>query len=168
MPIYRLVVKGRVQTVGYRAHVKQVALAFGIKGQVKNLENGDVEVFAECEREILDQFIEEISIKKDLKNIKTPYVENVEKFGMTDDGYIEPPGAFQTFEVDRGIDDVRLIEKETIECLEIGINYIQSMHEDMNIRFDTMDAKYGVINDNLSKSTEALVALLKRFEDKID
>ncbi len=55
-----LVVKGRVQGVGFRWFSRQQADRFGIKGWVKNLPNGDVEIFAEGERAAVDAFMETI------------------------------------------------------------------------------------------------------------
>jgi acylphosphatase len=42
----RYVVHGRVQGVGYRYFVQQVAGSLGMKGWVRNLDDGGVEVYA--------------------------------------------------------------------------------------------------------------------------
>lgn len=55
-----LVVKGRVQGVGFRWFSRQQAERFGIKGWVKNLPNGDVAIFAEGEQAAVDAFMEAI------------------------------------------------------------------------------------------------------------
>lgn len=55
-----LIIKGRVQGVGYRWFVRQVAERLNITGFVRNLPNGDVEVAAAGEEEALDQFIFEL------------------------------------------------------------------------------------------------------------
>ena len=52
-----LIVKGRVQGVGFRYFVYEKATALGVKGIVKNLFNGDVEVEAEAVRPLLEQFL---------------------------------------------------------------------------------------------------------------
>ena len=44
MPGLHAIVKGRVQGVGYRYFVIHVAREIGLKGYVKNLMDGDVEV----------------------------------------------------------------------------------------------------------------------------
>ncbi|WP_186577734.1 acylphosphatase [Aquibacillus kalidii] len=55
-----LFVSGRVQSVGFRAMTQQLASTLNIKGWVKNLSNGDVEVEAEGTTENLEKFIASI------------------------------------------------------------------------------------------------------------
>ena len=51
-------VKGRVQAVGYRAHVEYYALQIGVLGWVRNIGQDTVETVAEGTRTQIDQFIE--------------------------------------------------------------------------------------------------------------
>ena len=51
-------VKGRVQAVGFRAHVEYHSLQIGVLGWVRNLNHDTVETVAEGTREQIDQFIE--------------------------------------------------------------------------------------------------------------
>jgi acylphosphatase len=51
-------VKGRVQAVGFRAHVEYFALQIGVLGWVRNLGRSMVETVAEGTREQIDHFIE--------------------------------------------------------------------------------------------------------------
>jgi len=51
-------VKGRVQNVGFRAHVEYHALEIGVLGWVRNLGPDIVETVAEGTRLQIDQFIE--------------------------------------------------------------------------------------------------------------
>ena len=51
-------VKGRVQGVGFRAHVEYYALHLGVLGWVRNIGWDTVETVAEGTREKIDQFIE--------------------------------------------------------------------------------------------------------------
>jgi acylphosphatase len=50
-------VKGRVQAVGFRAHVEYYALQIGVFGWVRNIGYDTVETTAEGTREQVDQFI---------------------------------------------------------------------------------------------------------------
>ena len=55
-----IIFKGRIQGVGFRFTMQRIALNLGITGWVKNLANGDVEVIAEADREIVDNFLNKI------------------------------------------------------------------------------------------------------------
>lgn len=47
MPAIRLVIRGRVQGVGFRHFTRQTALAHGVTGEVWNRSDGAVEAIAE-------------------------------------------------------------------------------------------------------------------------
>ena len=53
-----ILVKGRVQAVGFRAHVEYYALEIGVSGWVRNVGRDTVEAVAEGTREQIDLFIE--------------------------------------------------------------------------------------------------------------
>jgi len=52
-----LVIKGRVQGVGYRYSAKMKAESMDIKGSVQNLRDGSVFVTAQGEKEAMDNFV---------------------------------------------------------------------------------------------------------------
>ena len=52
-----IIVKGRVQKVGYRDLVAEIANGLNIGGMVKNLPDRTVKIVAEAEKEILEKFI---------------------------------------------------------------------------------------------------------------
>jgi acylphosphatase len=52
----QILVKGRVQGVGFRWFAMREAESLGITGYVKNLVNGQVEIFVEGERDIVQHF----------------------------------------------------------------------------------------------------------------
>ena len=56
----RLVAHGRVQGVGFRWFACQEAGKHGLYGWVRNLPNGDVEIFAEGTKEHIEDFIARI------------------------------------------------------------------------------------------------------------
>lgn len=56
----RLLLRGRVQGVGYRYFVLRLAGEFDVSGLVRNLPSGEVEVIAEGRREELERFFEEV------------------------------------------------------------------------------------------------------------
>ena len=50
---------GKVQGIGFRYTVQDIASSFKIYGWVKNLNDGRVEVLAEAEEDILNSFLEQ-------------------------------------------------------------------------------------------------------------
>jgi len=57
MQTYKFIIKGLVQGVFYRKTIHDKANTLNIKGQVKNLFNGDVEVYANLTPNNFDIFI---------------------------------------------------------------------------------------------------------------
>jgi len=57
MKTIRLIIKGKVQGVFYRATAKDVAHLLGIKGWVKNLPDNNVEIMATAAEDVLQKFI---------------------------------------------------------------------------------------------------------------
>ena len=55
---YRITVQGKVQGVFYRASTESKAKSMGIKGTVRNLPDGSVEIYAQGHEETLDEFIQ--------------------------------------------------------------------------------------------------------------
>ena len=53
-----IIVSGRVQGVAYRYYAREVAEQLGIKGWIKNLINGDVELIVEGFQQTVEKMIE--------------------------------------------------------------------------------------------------------------
>jgi acylphosphatase len=58
MPTVHLIIKGRVQGVFFRATAKDMADEMGVRGWVKNTEEGDVEIVASGTEEQLQKFMD--------------------------------------------------------------------------------------------------------------
>lgn len=56
MSVRRAYVSGVVQGVAFRWHTREKALELGVRGWVRNLRDGRVEVLAEAEEEVLEKF----------------------------------------------------------------------------------------------------------------
>jgi acylphosphatase len=84
----RLRVGGRVQGVGYRYFTVEVAESCGVRGFVRNLEDGAVEVAAEGTPEAIGSFLTSLR--------GGPRSSRVEQFEVRD---VEATGAFQGFGV---------------------------------------------------------------------
>jgi len=81
-------VSGRVQGVGYRAFTKRKAEKLGLKGFVRNLPDGRVEVYAEGEEKKLQELLSQLK-----KGSILAKVEEVD-FEFTD-----PRGSYEDFNI---------------------------------------------------------------------
>ncbi len=55
MPAIRIIVTGRVQGVAFRHYTQREADRLGLDGWVRNLPDGDVEIVASGEQQLLDE-----------------------------------------------------------------------------------------------------------------
>ncbi len=86
---FRAIVTGLVQGVGYRYYAVGHARRLGISGYAKNLPAGEVEVYAEGERGLLEEF---------LKLLKTgPAAAEVSGVGVK---WLKPSGKYSTFGIE--------------------------------------------------------------------
>lgn len=77
------VVAGYVQGVGFRYFVVQQALAPGLRGYVRNLDNGDVEVVAQGLRPALERLLHQLRrgpSTADVRMVQTTWREPTEHF----------------------------------------------------------------------------------------
>lgn len=65
-----LIFKGDVQGVGFRGTLKFFADRLHVKGFARNLNNGNVEVYAKGTKEALDLFLKQIEDRFGRKNIQ--------------------------------------------------------------------------------------------------
>ncbi len=72
----RVIFQGRVQGVGFRYTVKDLARGFDVCGSVKNLPDGSVELQVMGEADEVTGFLREITEESSIaRNIKTHYSE---------------------------------------------------------------------------------------------
>jgi len=86
----RAIFEGRVQGVGFRYAVKQLAMGFDVVGWVKNLPDGTVEMQLMGEEDEVEEFLKEIveesAMAHNIKNMyaeKIPLLENVKNFTIS-------------------------------------------------------------------------------------
>lgn len=84
----RLIISGRVQGVLFRYNTKKIAKNLDLRGFVKNLQDGTVEVIAEGSEEKLNKFIEFCK--------KGPMLAHVTDVRISYENY---KGEFKEFEV---------------------------------------------------------------------
>lgn len=78
------IVKGRVQGVGFRATVRFYALQLDLKGTVRNLSDGSVEIYAQGSRQKLDDLIARIKQNDGLIVVESIAVDYYEPVNMYD------------------------------------------------------------------------------------
>lgn len=83
MKTFHYIVEGRVQKVGYRFYVGYRLSKLGLNGKIKNLDNGDVEVFLQGDEEnilIGEKYLKMGSLLSKVENIRKDIIEGEEFF----------------------------------------------------------------------------------------
>lgn len=86
----RLNVTGRVQGVGFRATTQRLAGGFAVRGFVRNLADGGVEIVAEAEPDELDRFQEAV-VREFRPNIRAVAVEKASNDAALPEGFVIHP-----------------------------------------------------------------------------
>ncbi|NPV62181.1 MAG: acylphosphatase [Methanotrichaceae archaeon] len=136
------IVSGKVQEVGYRGRVMDIAIAFGLKGMVENLKDGRVKIIAEGEEEKIKWFESAIDIKNSLI-----VVSSIEK------GYSPAGGEFEKFGklVGKGETDTRL-DTAAVYLKEL-VFAVNNMNDNLGGKMDQMLGKQDLM---LSKQDSLL------------
>lgn len=69
MKTYHFIIKGEVQGVGYRITAYLNATRLGVNGTVKNLSNDNVEVFAQGDENLIDNFRKYLKIGSSMSRV---------------------------------------------------------------------------------------------------
>lgn len=181
---FRLIVKGDVQGVAFRAFIKRIAKIHKVKGVVRNLEDGNVEIFCECDVKTLEDFKESIFLqRKDEKDIFSPNVEGITVYKERDKEYSQsnPPSEFKSFAVDYGV-RLNSFEDESLTRSEIGSlllvdtsrritcvgDKVEKMCSDMVENFNRIDNKYGSFSEDMKEIKDCFKQLLVLFEKYLE
>ena len=84
----RVVVRGRVQGVGFRAFTRRHAMLLEIRGEVANLPDGSVKAYIEGDRNRVEQMLHLLN--------EGPSLARVEELAVTS---VEPQGKHRSFVV---------------------------------------------------------------------
>jgi acylphosphatase len=84
MKLIHFLVSGRVQGVGYRAYVHRQALELGLRGRVRNLDDGRVELIASGEARALEELRQRL-----LKGPRLAQVLSLESKDIADPRHFE-------------------------------------------------------------------------------
>ena len=82
MKTVRIKISGQVQGVFFRKFIADEAKKIGIKGHVRNLENGDVEVVAEGSPEEIEKIVELCKKGAPHSNVKNVDVQELNHIGF--------------------------------------------------------------------------------------
>jgi len=180
----RLIVRGKIQHVGYRALVMAYAGSMGIRGFARNLPDMSVEVVCEGEPGAVAGFIKAIDRKGDPLDPMSINVVSIEEAPPP------PGGEFSGFTIDYGR-ELTPVERESLDRDEIMIlgagalnmkmdtigekveevgrkveavgdkvdgvgRAVRGMHTDMNRRFDQMAKRYDLIAASLVKAIDRM------------
>jgi len=160
MKALRILVRGRVQKVGYRRLVDEAAFDLGVTGYVKNLDDKKtVEIFAEHEDiAIIRRFVEKIKIVE--YPIRVEQVETKE---------VQPVG-YSGFEVIEGP-----LEIENRESIEAGAIYMRKLatemkmtREELSNKMDEGFTKLGDKMDTLGDKMDTLGNKMDTLSNKMD
>lgn len=77
MRAIKIIVKGLVQGVGFRYYCYKTAKEYGITGYAKNLYNGDVEIAAQGEEGLLNDFLKNIKIGPPMSRVTALHKEDI-------------------------------------------------------------------------------------------
>lgn len=73
----QIIVEGLVQGVGFRARVRELALRLTLKGTVRNLADGCVEIHVQGESTVVDSFITTIRHRPGAGKVSALHIQNV-------------------------------------------------------------------------------------------
>ena len=87
MELYRFIIYGRVQGVFYRKFVSQAAMRKQIRGYIRNLPDGNVEVVVELIDDDLDDFLKLLRDGSPLSHVDDIEYEKIEDADLVYDGF---------------------------------------------------------------------------------
>ncbi|MEK6981555.1 MAG: acylphosphatase [Candidatus Micrarchaeota archaeon] len=150
MRTLKLLVKGIVQRVGYRAFVERVARQLKIKGTVKNLADADesVEIIIQHkDRLVTEEFLKKINIRTELVNVEQITKQEVEQ------------PEFVKFEVLRGS-----YEEENAERLDVAAAHLDNLTREMREARTENKEGFSDVNNKLDKTNEKLESIDEKLE----
>jgi acylphosphatase len=143
-------VSGKIQKVGYRARVVDMAKLLGLKGTVQNLEDGRVKVIAEGEENDLERFLKAIDIRNTVIRVSSVTTE-----------YSQPVGDFDNFykQVDPGETDSRL--DQGVVVLNKILVAVEEMNKNLGSKIDNVSADIKDMNRSLGNKMDDVSADIK-------
>ena len=137
-----LIVRGDVRRVGYRDRIHKIANRRGIYGQIRNLDELDVEIIAEGKPEHIEQFISDIQISE--------YPISVDSVEIREEVYT---GSVSSFRIIRGDPHEELAERmdTAIQHLSIIGHYSKKASDNSDVLISMMETSIGKQDQMLDK-----------------
>ena len=150
-------VSGRVQEVGYRARVMDMAIALGLKGMVVNMKDGRVKIIAEGEDEKLKWFESAIDIKNALI-----HVSSIEKnYSSASDEFDQFSKLVAKGETDTRLDTAAVYLKELLFA-------VNNMNDNLGGKMGQMLGKQDELLDEVRNMNDRLGGKMDQMLDKQD
>ena len=138
-------VSGRIQRVGYRARIVDLARKMGLSGLVQNRPDGQVLVIAEGEKQTLEKFAAALQIKNTFIEVKGISLE-----------YSPGSGGFSDFRKITGPDEVGERLDDGIEILKEMVTSLNSLNGKMDQSLNKQDQMLGKQDQMLDKQDQML------------
>ncbi|MGC8913646.1 MAG: acylphosphatase [Thermoplasmata archaeon] len=152
---YRLVLCGDVQQIGYREFVKKCAQKMKLKGSVRNLDDGNVEIYVDVEKpEQLEAF------KNAISSPQIGKVEEIIVYSEVSPEYGMPELDFTKFKVIRDEDEIA----ETLSVMTFTGQKMLAMMEQMLVKEDQALEK----QDKMLEKQDQMLEKQDKLADKID
>ncbi|HWQ66664.1 MAG TPA: acylphosphatase [Methanospirillum sp.] len=136
---YQITVKGKVQRVGFRDQVEDIALAAGLSGYVKNLSHHDVFILVEGDESRLTQFCDAVQ--------RCTPPAKVSSLLITE----HPPESHDDFFIIRGDPSEELAER-----FDSAIHYLHSMDNKQDQMLGKQDQMLGKQDQIIGKQDQML------------
>ena len=151
------IVSGKVQEVGYRARVIDIANAFGLRGMVENPKDGRVKIIVEGEDEKIKWFENAIVIKNALIS-----VSSIEKSYSSANVEFEKFGKLVTKgETDTRLDTAAVYLKELVSA-------VNNMNDNLGGKMGQMLGKQDELLDEVRNMNDRLGRKMDQMLDKQD
>ncbi len=142
--IARLIVKGFIQGIGYRAYIKENAVKLKVKGIVKNLQNNSVEIYCNTINDETYEKFKEMLISEDSEGT----IEEIEEYFEDTEGYGKGPAQWIGFNIVR--DEFSSID----ESLEFMVRSGRQLMKKQDHLLDKQDQTLKTQNKMLEKQDQ--------------
>ena len=147
-----IVIKGKVQMVGFRTFITNIADSLNLKGFAENLPDGDLKIVCEGEKDIITEFIE-------YTRQESPSFAAIEDINVEYETY---KGEFTTFER-RGVD----VPREEGAVLTVMKSF-DAKAEKMVVLLGSMNEKLGSIDekqDSMLEKQDKTIEILRDVKE---